>query len=148
MIIRRMDISEIDKLTDGAKEFFKESSTFKGEFCPEIFMSTWEFLYKTDQGIIFVLDNEGEIAGGIGGMAIPDCITGILSATEAFWYTRKEHRGQGLRLLTAYEAWAKERGCKKVRMVHLSDLMPDRLRRFYEKRGYREIETTYEMGVD
>ena len=148
MIIRNMDISEIDKLTEGAREFFSESEAFHGEFCPEIFKVTWEFIYESNQGVIIVLDDNGEIAGAIGGMAVPDCITGILSATEMFWYTRKQHRGQGLRLLSAYEAWAKERGCKKVRMVHLYDLMPDKLRKLYEKRGYREIETTYEMGVD
>jgi GNAT superfamily N-acetyltransferase len=73
----------------------------------------------------------------------------LSASTEIFWYVRKGYRGRyGIDLIEEYEQWAKQKGCKRIRMIHLVDLMPDKLKRFYERRGYKEIETVYEMGVD
>jgi len=150
VIIRKMDISEIAKCTDGAREFFAESDTFRGEFNILTFTETWKNLYDLDIGCFFILvDNEGSVQGGIGGLLYPDYITGIMAATEMFWYVRKPYRGKyGLALMNKYEQWAKEKGCKKVRMVHLIDLMPEKLRHFYELKGYHEIEITYEKELE
>ena len=145
-MIRTLEISELDKLSDGVKQFFLESDMFRGNFNIEYFKMFWTAIYKSNVGIIFVLvDGKDEILGAIGGVISPDCITGILVSSEMFWYVVREYRGRGgLSLINRYEQWASEMGCKKMRMVHLSDLMPKKLKLFYEKRGYSEIETVYE----
>ena len=148
MKIRQLDLSELDRLTEGAREFFSESSVFRGEFNPETFSVFWKDVYVADLGTIFVLVNDAdEICAGIGCLAIPDFITGILASNEAFWYARKQFRGRGFSLVPRYEQWALKRGCRKIRLVHLIDLMPDKLARVYRKRGYSPIETTWEKEV-
>jgi GNAT superfamily N-acetyltransferase len=141
-----MKLSEIDKLTEGAREFFSESDIFRGEFNIDYFKDFWFKAYDLGIGIIFILvDENDDVQGAIGGAATTDCITGILASTEAFWYVRKGYRGKfGIILLNKYEQWAKSLGCKKIRMAHLVDLMPAKLKQFYEKRGYRKIETIFE----
>ncbi len=149
MIIRKMDISEIAKCTDGAREFFAESETFRGEFNILTFTETWKNLYDLDIGCVFILvDEEGNIQGGIGGLIAPDYITGIIEVTEMFWYVRKGFRGKhGILLINKFEQWAKEKGCKRIRMAHLTDVMPGKLKKFYEFSGYREIETLYAKEI-
>ena len=45
--------------------------------------------------------------------------------------------------LQRLEQWAKEKGCAEIRMGHLSDLNPEKVRRFYQRMGYRQVETNY-----
>ena len=73
----------------------------------------------------------------------PDPNTGEMLATEFFWFVNPESRGSGLKLLKVFEKWAKEKGCKKVIMVHLSDSMPEKIRNIYLRFGYKVAETHY-----
>ena len=76
-------------------------------------------------------------------MLYPDLYSGDLIATEFFWFVRAEVRGQGLKLYYAFEAWARARHCAQIRMVHLLDLMPERLAKVYRRLGYEPAETHY-----
>jgi GNAT superfamily N-acetyltransferase len=100
-------------------------------------------------GVIFLLcdDATGNIQGGLGGICGPSMISDEKIAVETFWYVAPEHRGRGLKLMIAFEEWAKRQGCQKVAMVHLADSHSDELSLLYVRRGYKLIETHFEREV-
>ena len=97
--------------------------------------------------MIFALTDGETVVGMIGGMAYPEPYSGDLVAQEFFWYVRDGHRGGGIRLYRAFEAWAREKQCLEIRMGHLSDSMPEKLKRVYVALGFREVETNYSKDL-
>lgn len=62
-------------------------------------------------------------------------------AKETVWFIRPEARGRSaIRMLDAYEAWAREQGCALVTMA-AADFKP--AQRLYERRGYAAAETHF-----
>lgn len=101
--------------------------------------SHWK-LVKSGIGIIFMLEENGELIGGLGAIKFPDLNNGEMTAVECFWLVDPEHRGKGLTLLDAYEEWYEKEGCAKGAMIHLVDSYPKALRRLYRMRGYKPTE--------
>ena len=146
-MIRELAPSELDKLIPGAVQFY-ETASLPGKFNIEIFKKNWEMFFSTGIGMIFVLvDEAGEVYGGIGCVRVPDLMTDTMIASEMFWYVMEGKRGEGMQLLRAFESWAKASGCNSMRMMHLSNVMPEELRAVYRRRGYREVEVAYEKEV-
>jgi GNAT superfamily N-acetyltransferase len=100
-------------------------------------------------GVIFLLcdDATGEMQGGLGGIFGPSMISDEKVAVETFWYVAPEHRGRGLKLMIAFEEWAKRQGCQKVAMVHLTDSHPEELGQLYVRRGYKLVESHFVRGA-
>jgi GNAT superfamily N-acetyltransferase len=109
----------------------------------------WRGFLKTGIGAMFLLEDGGELVGGIGGVAHPDLVTGELTAVELYWYVKPEYRRgtMPIRLLTEFEQWAARRGCRTVAMIHMQDSMPEALGAFYERRGYKLYETMYRKSL-
>jgi len=64
-----------------------------------------------------------------------------LVAKETLFFIAPEARGRGaLRMLDAYEAWAKAQGCD---LVGMASLATNDVSRLYERRGYRAVETHF-----
>lgn len=62
-------------------------------------------------------------------------------AKETVWFIAPEARGRGaIRMLDAYEAWARAQGCDLVGMASLAS---NDVSRLYERRGYRAVETHF-----
>jgi GNAT superfamily N-acetyltransferase len=80
---------------------------------------------------IFLRSQEGEILGGISGIALGGCCE-----LEGMWVD-SSLRGHGLAhaLLAAAEAEARNRGCALV-MLHAYDVLTHRL---FERLGYRTV---------
>jgi hypothetical protein len=81
----------------------------------------------------------------LGGLIVPIYFGGGRVAQELFWFA---DRG-GLALLTAFEAWAKDKGADVIVMASLA-LGPEadeRLGRLYERRGYKIRERHYAKEV-
>ena len=89
---------------------------------------------------MLVLD---DFHGALGGVCVPDCHRECMVASEFFWYVKPEHRGGGIRLLKAFEKWAREQGADRIIMTHLADSMPEGLKKLYIRLGYEELETNY-----
>lgn len=142
-MIEELKITEIDSLTEIANNFFA-SSDFLNDFDMKVFKKNWSFFIENDVGVIFISkDKDNKPTGAIGGCMYPDPNNGELLATEFFWFVNPECRGSGIKLLKVFEKWAKEKGCKKVIMVHLSDSMPEKVSNIYIRFGYRKAETHY-----
>ena len=100
-------------------------------------------LIGKDGGVIFVIKKDGKIVGGIGGLIGPDLHYPRMIAVETFWFVLPEYRGEGMKLLDAFEQWAKENKCDCVAMIHLADSHPKALEKIYKRKGYQLIENHY-----
>lgn len=69
----------------------------------------------------------------------PSVLGPFRQAQEIAWYVDPDHRGNGLELLDAYEAWAIESGAKLISVASLGKF-PD-AERIYARRGYSRLET-------
>jgi len=62
-------------------------------------------------------------------------------AKETVWYVTPEARGRGaIKMLDAYETWARSVGCVSVGMASLST---NDVSSLYERRGYSAVETHF-----
>jgi len=147
-MIRQLTEDDLDKLAYGADQFFR-SSNFLEDFDMNIFKANWQGLFSSGIGIMFGLvdDDTGEIYGALGGCKFTDFNNGHLKAAELFWYVIEERRGEGIKLLDAFEQWAKMNNCKYIHMMYLADLMPEVVKRIYERRGYKLAEMAYRKEV-
>ena len=92
-----------------------------------------------EQGTILVADKENAPIGMLGLIILPHLFSGQPHCSEVFWWVDPEHRGCGIRLLRAGEAWAWDHGATSM---HVS--APDtRVGALYERLGYQKVETAY-----
>ena len=142
-MIRPLTVAELPLCLEGGKSFFDEGK-MPGGFKPEVFLTNWRRLLVTSQGVVLgMFRADGAIMGALGGLLAPDLNNGDLLAVECFFYMIPSERGSGVRLLYAYEDWARSQGCIRAAMVHLQHLQPERLGQLYERLGYRKIEVCY-----
>ena len=134
-MIRELTIKEVPLLIECAKSFWEEGR-IPGRFNADCFVKGWTAFLEQRIGVILVAEEQGEIVGGIGGSLFPDFNTGDLTATEMFWYLMPGHRGQGLRLLREFERAMRERGGKRIWMVHLMAVNAERMAEYYARNGY------------
>lgn len=144
MNIRQLTTDDLPKLAACAEHFYA-SSKFLEEFKLDHFCKFWECLLSNNVGVIFGLLDGERICGVIGGMAFPEPYNGKLVATEMFWWVDQDsRRGTGsMRLYCKFEKWAEDKGCAKVRMIHLSDSMPYVMEGIYKRLGFEELERHY-----
>lgn len=137
-MIREASVEDIPRVADSVAGFMKESR--HAPFDTGKAIESWTGFISSGIGTVLILD---DFHGAIGGVFYQDPHRLCLVASEFFWYVKPEHRGNGGELLDAFEAWAKKKGCARVIMTHLSDSMPQGLKKYYERKGYEELETNY-----
>lgn len=121
---------------------FSDSSKFV-RFDTEIAVKNIKSIISNKIGVLFLYIKNDDILGMICGIKHPDILTGKWVATELFWFVDVEHRGIGLKLLNQFEKWAMLQGCTQIIMMHLSDLMPEIVKKIYIKRGYELLESHF-----
>lgn len=142
MTLRNATAADLPRLANLAEQFYS-ASRFLKRFDLERFCTVWRTLLEGGSGVVFLLEDEGAIAGTLGGMLYPDLYSGDLIATEFFWFVDPANRGGGMQLYRAFEAWACANHATEIRMVHLHDSMPERLSVLYRRLGYVAAETHY-----
>lgn len=147
-MIRKAEIADLPKIQGCANEFYSASRILaRLPFSIDRFVTSWTNLIESGVGVVFISEDGGVVTGAIAGVTYPDLYSGVLVATEFFWVVLEEHRGSGVRLYMAFEDWARSQNCAQIRMVHLSDSMPDKVARFYEHFGYEPVETHYSKSL-
>ncbi len=144
-MLRKLTSSELPLCFEGGNKFFEEGS-LPGGFKPEVFSAKVGHLIDSGIGVVIgTFGDDGVIHGAIGGIHYADIYNGDTVATEMFWFMLPSYRGgmEAMRLLRAFELWAREKGCKRCGMVHLHRLQPAELSRLYERAGYSAIETAF-----
>ena len=125
-----------------AKEFSKEApSSHKWNKD-----KTEQFLVSALQNTnmeIFVIDVGGEIEGALVGLLSELYMSHTVQATELAWFVSKDYRGKpaSIRLMKAFEKWAKESGANQVGMGDIEGISS--LENLYNRLGYERAETVY-----
>lgn len=124
-------------------ELFYREGALPGNLVPSIFMGNWKTLIESGTGRILGAWRGAEFLGALGVLVYPDINDGEIVAQEAFWYVHPNHRGIGMKLLDQSIEDLRREGVKRMTMVHLESLMPDRLKSLYERLGFRPVESHY-----
>lgn len=142
--LRTATLADLPRLGDLAREFYASSVFLKG-FDLDRFVSLWTVLIKNGSGVIYLLESANEIVGTIGAVAHPDAYSARVICQEFFIFVRSESRGGTglLKLLRAFERWARERHCSEIRLGHLQDSMPEELKRLYVRMGFVHVESMF-----
>jgi hypothetical protein len=142
MIIRKAAVDDLPRLEALTQEFSSASKHIRG-FHFDRFCDVWTTLLPSETGVVYLLCEGPAIYGLLGGVIYPDIYSRDLVATEFFWFVTSKHRGRGLELYCAFEAWAREKGARYIRMAYLCDLMPEGMKFLYEELGFEAIEVSY-----
>jgi GNAT superfamily N-acetyltransferase len=130
-------------------EAFAGESMIELEFNYDHFSSTFQQLMDTGFAKLWVAEVGGDVVGAIGGVQFPHLFNGKPSVMESFWYVHPDHRHGliAMRLLRSLERWAGEIKAQHIIMAHLDTLNPERIGEFYEKQGYKRLETHYAKAL-
>lgn len=91
----------------------------------------------------FLLLNEKGCLGLLYGMRVRSPMNGKDMFQEIMWYVDKRFRGMGLKLLYEVENILKSQGISIIIMAVLENSKTEKLKEFYEKVGYKKMETHY-----
>jgi len=143
-MIRNLSIDEVGLMVEGGKRFFEEGK-LPGRFNPEHFVQKWKEYIPSGIGEAYGMFDEstGGLVGALGALFYKCLLTGDDMSSEVFWFVFPEHRGRGMGLLDRYVDRACKRRCKRIYMVHLESLHPEALKKLYERKGFRMVETGY-----
>jgi GNAT superfamily N-acetyltransferase len=105
-------------------------------------------LLSWESGVGFVVEREGRIVGAIVGHRCHVWFEpNATIAAELGWWVDPAHRGVGVSLLRAFEAWGRE---QKADVVALSDLLQTNASpagELLEKLGYEMVERSFVRGL-
>ncbi len=149
MIERVETLAGLDEVVALSGKRFFEEGQIVGSFVPEIFRDNWTRMLSAGIGAMWVSRQNGIATGALGAIIYPDVNDNELVATEAFWYVLPEHRGKmdSIRLFQHFEKWAMTREANRILMVHYLNTGSDKLVSFYQRNGYRSIETFFVKEV-
>jgi hypothetical protein len=105
-------------------------------------------LYMSDPNrAVFIAIRDGEPLGLYAGYLSKYYFSDELVANDIAWFVIKEKRGSrvGLRLLSCFETWAKDRGASEVRIGYSTDINPVAFDSLMQKRGYSRVGANYRL---
>jgi len=97
------------------------------------------------QGFAAIAETDA-IVGMLLGWSTPNPITGLVTVAEVAWWMEPEHRGSraAVVLFQAFETWARTRDAGAIHMIAPAG---STVGHFYERQGYRPLETIWEKRV-
>lgn len=128
---------------------FKEESGYESRTSLAKFSDVLDEMMNNDNYLVLVLIKDKTIVGFLLSVVASSIFCDDIVANELAWFVHPDYRkgSGGLKLLTTFEYWAKE--VKKVDYITLSTVMTIKdLGKFYNKRGYDLVETTYRKRVN
>ena len=143
-MIRQATLEDVDRVVEMGGRFAAETA-YKDFISvdPERLQEMVTRLIESDGAVIFVSGSDATLTGMIGIVIYEHMWSGEPTAFELVWWVEPEARGDGVRLLRAAEAWAREKGIEKMQMV-----APNRkVGGFYERCGYAPVETSYQRSL-
>ena len=143
-MIRPATIEDIPQIVSMGRAFLS-STPYREALVENIdqIAATSRFLIESDQGVIFVVDEQDGLSGMIGMLLFRHHFSGELVAGELVWWMDHEHRGTGVRLLKQAEQWAARNGAQRIQMIAPNEDVG----RIYQRLGYAPIETAYQRTL-
>lgn len=146
--VRRGRVEDLPALVGMAIRFIAETQ-YRAVIVPNVERLAVLTGYLLEHGAVFVAQADGpnDLVGMLGVSLLPHVMSGELVATEAAWWVNPERRGgmTAVRMLAAAERWAREAGAVWMQMI--APRGEERLREFYRRRGYLELETLFQLRL-
>lgn len=142
-MIRLATVSDVDGIVAMGRHFIAQVYPADVAYNPEQIAALATHLIESPDGDIYLADIGGQTVGMIALTAYAHPMSGERIATEVCWWVEPSHRGIGLRLYRAGEAWSRAHGAAVFQMIAPS---PE-VARFYERVGFKAIETTYQKRM-
>ncbi|HCW18831.1 GNAT family N-acetyltransferase [Achromobacter sp.] len=148
-MIRPAQLSDIDGLLPIAAAMHAESRFRVLDFSPDKMRSLFEHLAQNENGCLLVVEHEGGLHGVLAGGLAQDFFGQTVAAFEYGVYVSPARRGSmdGVRLVKAYLAWARERGALYINMGVTTGVTTDRTGALYERLGARKVGDLYSWGL-
>lgn len=101
------------------------------------------------KGFAMVVEKDGELIGAMGAIVMELWFSTAKAAQDFGLFIHPDHRGglHAVRLLKAYEAWAKEGGAYAAEMGINTGVMLEQTGRLFELRGYTLAATLYTKEI-
>ena len=141
MTIEHYSEGHYQSVLDLIKNFHAEAvGTYDGMFDPEAVSAT---IRDGDHNNCFLVLKEGKAQGILYGVVVPSMTSNWVMFQELIWYINKPFRKYGLKLLREAERMLKLRDINVMIMAVLENSKTEKLKRFYERIGYKPMETHY-----
>lgn len=143
-LIRRATADDTVRLIEMGQNFV-EGTDYKVLISvkPERLADTIASVLGNPDGVVLVSGSDATLTGMIAMLAYDHPFSGERTAFEIVWWVEPEARGDGIRLLRAAEAWAREQGATAVQMVAPND----RVGALYQRLGYAPVETSFQRSL-
>lgn len=143
MIVRDASESDLPYIVASIQEFVNSSSYRRYGVNVAHVTQSLRNLIAAREGIVTVLERDGEFAGCYVGLAHQHLFSGEWMLGELFLYTTRAARGHGSKLKAHAESWAKSQGCKESHLAHPIGSDDLRLEPVYRRWGYEPVERNY-----
>jgi GNAT superfamily N-acetyltransferase len=128
------------------KQFVKESkNNYLGWDATKVYNSLFDVIERDDFCVIVLEEEEDGVVGMFIALVTPCFFSNLKQAVEIVWYVDPDHRGSrtALKMLSMYEEWADFRDAVCVNLVNLDILNGEKVKKMYERKGYRLVENTF-----
>lgn len=139
-MIRAAKHSDVPRLIELGTMLHSGSTYASMSFCPE---KSAAFLHEliNGQGVIFVADVGGVVVGGMAGAVTDQWFSNDLIAYDYSLFVEPSKRNGtvAIRLIRAFQEWAKLKGAKQIYMGIGTGVSVEGTARLYESQGLRNI---------
>lgn len=142
MIVRAATLRDRFAMIRMAKAFLAESG-LPLPCDPAHMEATGRRFIEDADKLALVMERDGRVLGMLLAGVATSALAPVKIADELVWWVEPAARGHGVRLLRAYEAWARDQGARIVGM-HAPD---DEVAELYRRRGYGRTDTTWMREV-
>lgn len=145
--IRHATVDDIPELVRMGYTMHQESRYAELDFDPEMYAGA--LLYANAQGLVFVAEADGKLVGGFAGRIAEYFFGRDTFSHDLMTYVRPEYRGRtGWLLIKRYLAEAKASGVKSIYIGESADILPQRVRKLYERLGFTPAGNSYVYTPD
>lgn len=137
-MIRELQEKDIEAMVAIGAEMHQEGAFSGLDYNPHRMEAVFTRCLTDRDHLCLVVKKDGMIIGGIYAVLSVYFFNYDIIAEERALYVLKEHRGgiAGLKLVRAFEKWAKERGAKEIVTGSSVGIKTEKVRQFYEALGY------------
>ncbi len=133
----KKDIKQVDKLV---KEFFENDIPVLQYSCEDSLSLIKDVI---ENKIGFVLEKDSRVIGMLGGYVIGLYASKSRCFHEICWFVSEKHRRYGVFLFNEVEKFCRLNGIDKMIFILLTNSVQDKVRKFYEKKGFVPLEEHY-----
>lgn len=112
-------------------------------FDPNAVIETIKTQSANEMAHTFLLVDQGICQGILFGVTTKSLLNGRLIFQEVMWYVNKPYRLHGIKLLKTAEEVLRLKKVNIIIMAVLENSKTDKLKKFYERLGYKPMETHY-----